>query len=60
MTYDELLAKIAKEFSISKFDSTLRSVAELHAPEGSPTQQCAHCHYEYPCPTIREIARGLK
>ena len=71
MTHEELLSRIdERDLSFSHPDSVfsfddwpnraLRSIVNLHSPEGKPTSQCRNCRSFYPCHTVKAIIKELQ
>ena len=63
MTHEEVLARVDELdvvcSAVGITASALRTVINLHSPEGKPDQQCRNCKRFYPCHTIQAIIKEL-
>ena len=64
MTHEELVEALEHTAQDGMADEpilkALRSVVNLHSPEGKPDQQCRNCKRFYPCHTIQAIIKELQ
>jgi len=64
VTHEELLVEIDSLNDscsvVDKLATSLRTVVNLHSPEGKPDQQCRNCKRFYPCHTIQAIIKELQ
>ena len=64
MTHEELLSRIDELdtvcSAVGRTAGALRSIVNLHSPEGKPTSQCRNCRSFYPCHTVKAIIKELQ